>query len=73
VYKRQVLDSTLPHNPHLRYGRSDQRGYVRFALTHDRLEADLRAVADVRDANSAVGSQARFGVEPGKAGAQRLG
>ena len=72
-WPQRAVDAALVHNPHVRYGRSDQRGYVRFALTHDRLEADLRAVADVRDAHSAVGSQARFVVEAGTVGAVRQG
>lgn len=63
------LDAALRFNPHLRYGRSEERGYVRFALTHERLEADLRVVAEPKDAASAVRSAARFIVEAGKVGA----
>jgi alkaline phosphatase D len=70
-WPQRVVDAALPHNPHVRHGRSDQRGYVRFALSRDRLEADLRAVADVADADSAVRTQARFVVEAGAAGAIR--
>jgi alkaline phosphatase D len=72
-WPQRVVDAALPHNPHIRHGRSDQRGYVRFALSPDRLEADLRAVADARDAHSRVESQARFVVEAGKVGAVRQG
>lgn len=65
----QRLETLRALNPHLRHARSDQRGGVRFVLTRDRLEADLRAVADASDAASAVGSQARFVVEAGRPGA----
>ena len=64
-----AVDAALRFNPHIRYGRSDERGYVRFALTRDRLEADLRVVAEPKEAGSAVGSAARFVVEAGKIGA----
>ena len=65
------LDAERPFNPHIHHARSDQRGSVRFVLTRERLEADLRAVADPDDAASAVTSQARFVVEAGRAGPQR--
>jgi alkaline phosphatase D len=65
------VDARLQHNPHLRYGRSDQRGYVRFRLRADELTADLRVVADVADPASAVASAARFAVTTRQPGAQR--
>jgi alkaline phosphatase D len=65
------IDAALPFNPHIHYGRSDQRGYVRFTLRPERLEADLRAVADARDPASAVGTAARYVVEAGRPGARR--
>jgi alkaline phosphatase D len=66
---QSAVDAALRFNPHIRYGRSEERGYVRFALTRERLEADLRVVTDPKDANSAVTSAARFVVEAGKVGA----
>jgi alkaline phosphatase D len=72
-WPQSAVDAALKHNPQVRYGRSDQRGSIRFALSAERLEADLRAVADVRDADSPVSSQARFVVEAGRAGAVRQG
>ncbi|MBL8343654.1 MAG: alkaline phosphatase D family protein [Rubrivivax sp.] len=65
-WPQSAVDAALKLNPHVLHGRSDQRGYMRFALTPARLEADLRTVADARDAGSAVGSQARFVVEAGQ-------
>ncbi len=40
------LDKALPFNPHIRYGRSDQRGYMRFELRAERLEAEPAQRAD---------------------------
>ncbi|MDN3919641.1 alkaline phosphatase D family protein [Roseateles violae] len=64
------LDAALPHNPHLRYGRADQRGYMRFELREQRLEAELRSVRAIWDPASPVDVAARFAVEAGRAGAQ---
>ena len=60
----------LPHNPQLRYGRADQRGYLRFDLQRGRLDVELRSVRDIWAADSAVEVSARFAVEAGRAGAQ---
>lgn len=63
------LDRALPFNPHIRYGRSDQRGYVRFALDAKHLRADLMAVESPDDSASVVKVAAQFVVESGRAGA----
>jgi alkaline phosphatase D len=64
------LDAALPFNPHIRYGRSDQRGYMSFVLERDRLQARVWAVDDVNDPKSNVRTVARFVVEAGRAGVQ---
>jgi alkaline phosphatase D len=65
------LDAALPFNPHIHYGRSDQRGYVRFELDAQRLRASLMAVEDPMSAASPVREAARFVVESGRPGVQR--
>jgi alkaline phosphatase D len=62
---QERVNAARAFNPHVLHARTDQRGYVRFRVTRQRLEADLRAIADVRDAASAVSSQGRFVVEAG--------
>jgi alkaline phosphatase D len=66
---QSAVDAARRFNPHIRYGRSDERGYVRFTLTRERLHADLRTVVEPKDAASAVRSAARFVVEAGAVGA----
>lgn len=61
----------LADNPHLLYGRSDERGYMRFELQAGRLEAELRNVVEPWNARSAVRAAARFVVEDGRPGPQR--
>ena len=57
------VDAALPFNPHVHWGRADQRGYVRFELRPGELQAQLRVVADATDADSAVSTAARFVVQ----------
>ncbi len=66
------IDRALPHNPHLRYGRADQHGYMRFQLSQTQLEVELRSVKELWDAGSALEVSARFAVESGRAGAHSL-
>jgi len=64
------VDAARPFNPHVRYSRSDQRGYVGFTLGAKRLDASLWVVQDPRDAASSVNIATRFAVELGRPGAQ---
>ena len=66
-----IVDRLLAQNPHLRHGRSDQRGYVALDLDERRLEATLVAVQHSADPLSPCGVQARFAVLPGRPGPQR--
>jgi alkaline phosphatase D len=63
------LDAALPFNPHLKFARSDRRGYVRFSLTPQALRADLKVLADARNIDSPISSAARFVVAADKPGA----
>lgn len=64
------VSAALPHNPHLHYARSDQRGYVSFTLDGKRLQAQLHAVLDPKNPASEVNVAARFAVELGRPGPQ---
>jgi len=66
------LDAALPFNPHILLGRSDQRGYMRFALADKQLQVQLRTLDDARDPASAISTTARFVVEAGRPGPQRV-
>ena len=62
------LDAARPFNPHIRYARSDQRGYMRFALDAKQLQMQVRVV-DALDPASGVTTAARFVLDAGSAGA----
>ncbi len=64
------VDAALPLNPHIRFGRSDRRGYLRFSLDDKRLLAQLRTLDDARDPGSGVQTLARFVVDAGRPGPQ---
>lgn len=66
------IDAALPYNPQLRYGRSDEHGYMSFELKAGGLAAELRTVREIWRDDSAVETSARFVVEAGKPGAQRV-
>jgi alkaline phosphatase D len=67
---QERLAAALPFNPHIRYGRSDQRGLLRCELQADLLQVQLRVVERPDDPASAVRTAARFVVEAGRPGAQ---
>ncbi len=62
------LPAILAENPHIKYGRSDHRGYVRASIAGGRMHADLIGLDAVRKPESRAQVLARFVVENGKAG-----
>ena len=65
------VDAALPLNPHIQWGRADQRGYLRFELRAGEMQVQLRVVVDAPSAQSAVETVARFVVLAGKEGVLR--
>jgi alkaline phosphatase D len=65
---QEQIDAALAFNPHIRYGRGDQRGYMSFTLDARRLEARVQVVADARDPASGISTAARYSVDPAKPG-----
>ena len=63
----------LDMNPHVKYGRSDKRGYMLMTITPARTTTIFMGLDDVRDANSGIAALASFVVDDGKAGAKRAG
>jgi len=62
------IDAARAFNPHVRYGRGDQRGYMRFALDAKQLQMQVRVV-DALDPASGVTTAARFTVDAATPGA----
>jgi alkaline phosphatase D len=66
---RESVRAILDRNPHLRYGRSDKRGFATVALTAAQAQVTFEAVDNVFEPYSASSRLARFTVEHGKPGA----
>jgi alkaline phosphatase D len=63
------IDAALPFNPHIKYGRGDQRGYMRLAVDAKQVQMQVRVV-DALDPSSGVTTAARFTVDAAKPGTQ---
>jgi len=68
---QKQVDERLPDNPHIKYGRSDHRGYVRMSIAGGRLHADLLGLDTVKKPESRIDELARFVVESGRPGPQK--
>jgi alkaline phosphatase D len=62
------VDAARAYNPHIRYGRTDQRGYMHFALDAKQLAVQLRVVDDPLDPASGIATAARFVVDAARPG-----
>ncbi len=62
------IDAAREFNPHIRYARGDQRGYMSFDLGPKQMTARLQAVVRPVDPASEVVTVARFVVDAGKPG-----
>jgi alkaline phosphatase D len=70
---RERTERYLADNPHLRYARSDRRGFVMMEVTPSRMMAHLQGLHHAKSADSDMSTLASFAVEAGRAGAQRVG
>ena len=68
-FPQSRIDPVLELNPHMRYGRSDQRGYMRFTLDARQLQAHVRVVDNALDPSSGITTAARFTTEASLPGA----
>ena len=64
------LATALQANPHVKYGRSDKRGYATVELTAARCTVGFEAIDDEKKKDSPVRRLATFVVEDGVAGAK---
>ena len=60
------------NNPHIQYGNSVRRGYVRVELNTERAQADLRGVEDVTDPASGIETLASFVIQDGRPGPRKI-
>jgi len=65
-------DQYVAQNPHIKYGRSDCRGYVMMEVSAARTTAHFRGLDDVSRADSGMATVASFVVEDGRPGINKL-
>jgi alkaline phosphatase D len=63
------INASREANPHIRYARSDRRGYIELSIDHREARADLISVDDSADPMSACRVDARFSVDADRPGA----
>ncbi|WP_292931184.1 alkaline phosphatase D family protein [Noviherbaspirillum sp.] len=66
-------DQYVAQNPHMKYGRSDRRGFVMMEVTPARTQVRFQGLDDVRNADSGISTIARFVVEDGRPGVIKAG
>jgi alkaline phosphatase D len=64
-------DQYVAHNPHIKFGRSDRRGFVMMEVTPARTTARFQALDDVWREDSGVSTLASFVVEDARPGVLR--
>jgi alkaline phosphatase D len=67
-----ATERALRHNPHIKFGKSDQRGYTLLEVDDKTVTATLRVIDAAAVQEPAIGTVARFFVKSGKPGAQKL-
>ncbi len=68
---QKQVDALLPENPHMKYGRSDHRGYIRASIAGGRFTAEMVGLETVKKPEARAQVLARFVVEDGKPGPQK--
>jgi alkaline phosphatase D len=66
-------DQIVGINPHIKYGRSDKRGYMLMDFTPTTLSTQMMGLDDVRDAKTNVAALATFRVAAGRSKIERTG
>ena len=64
-------EQLMRDNPHLKFGKSDARGYTRIALTPRSVTTTFNVLDDATRSDAAISTAAVWVVETGKAGAVR--
>lgn len=66
-----ATERIMSYNPHIKFGKSDQRGYTVLEVEGARMTAHMRVIDNARVVESTLSTAASFTVEAGKPGAQR--
>ena len=65
---QERTDQIVAQNPHIKYGRSDKRGFMLLDISASNMLTQFVALDDVSKADSGISTLKSFMVEDGKAG-----
>jgi alkaline phosphatase D len=71
-WSQAVADRVMRANPHMKFAKSDQRGYMLLEVSTKKLIAHARVIDNARVQDTVVSTAASFVVEPGRPGAQKI-
>jgi alkaline phosphatase D len=71
-WSQAATERVLQNNPHIKFGKSDQRGYTVLQVDASAVTVRLRVVDNARVQETAVSTAANFLVEAGRPGAQKI-
>ena len=65
---QERTDQYVAQNPHIKYGRSDKRGFMLMDISQTRIQTHFLGLDDVAKADSGIATLKSFVVEDGRAG-----
>jgi alkaline phosphatase D len=71
-WSQAVTERVLRNNPHIKFGKSDQRGYTVLVVGAKTVTAQLRVIDNARATQTAVSTAASFVVQAHRPGVQKL-
>ncbi len=71
-WPQAVTERVMRNNPHMKFGKSDQRGYTVLQVDAKAVTAHLRVIDNARATEPVVSTAASFVVEAGRPGALRI-
>jgi alkaline phosphatase D len=71
-WSQATADRVMGYNPHMRFAKSDQRGYTVLKVGEHHTEVHLRVIDNARVVDSQVSTAASFSIAAGQPGASKL-
>lgn len=71
-WSQAATERVLRNNPHIKFGKSDQRGYTVLQVDTKTVTARLRVIDNARAQHNSVSTAATFSVEAGRPGARQI-
>jgi alkaline phosphatase D len=71
-WSQAATERVMGNNPHMRFGKSDQRGYTVLQVDRTSMKVQLRVIDNARVTEPVISTAASFVVEPDMPGAQKI-